>query len=122
MISKYFNNIEKVFEEYNHIIEDYILHKQTFTREKGAIEGEAFFIDNSQLNFNEVINTNRKSKQKYSYHYMNKNKEMIFRYDNVAHHRKIKTFPHHKHIKNEVIESTEPTLEQVLKELEQKIL
>ncbi len=36
---------------------------------------------------------------------MDKNKKLIFRYDNVAHHRKISTFPHHKHIKNGVIAS-----------------
>ncbi len=40
------------------MIEDYILNKQTFTREKGAIEVDVFFCDNSQLNFNEVVNTN----------------------------------------------------------------
>ena len=106
MISKYFKKIENSVDDFNHIIDDYIVNKQTFTQEKGAIEGEVFFNDDSQLDFNEVINTNQKSKQKYSYHYMNKEKELIFRYDNIQHHREIKTFPHHKHISNEIIESS----------------
>ncbi|MBI4649175.1 MAG: hypothetical protein HY738_21925 [Bacteroidia bacterium] len=99
-----------------------MVNKQSLTQEKGAIEGEVFFNDSSQLDFNEVVNTNQKSKQKYSYHYMDKNKELIFRYDNVQHHREIKTFPHHKHTENGIIESSEPNLEKILTEIEQKIL
>jgi len=122
MISKYFKKAESVLDKYNHIVEDYIVNKQTFTQAKGAIEGEVFFNDNSQLDFNEVVNTNQKSKQKYSYHYMDENKELIFRYDNVQHHRDIKTFPHHKHTQNGIVESSEPNLETVLTEIEQKML
>jgi len=122
MISKYFKKIEKILDDYNHIVEDYIINKQTFTLEKGAIESEVFFNDNSQLDFNEVVNTNQMNKQKYSYHYMNENKEMIFRYDNVQHHREIKTFPHHKHLEKEIVESSEPDLEKVLEEIEKIIL
>lgn len=122
MISKYFKKIENILDEYHHIIEDYIVNKQTFTQEKGAIEGEVFFNDNSQLDFNEVVNTNQNSKQKYSYHYMDENKELIFRYDNVQHHRDIKTFPHHKHTKNSIEESKEPNLAKVLTEIEKEIL
>lgn len=122
MISKYFKKIDNTLEKFNHIVEDYIVNKQSLTQEKGAIEGEVFFNDSSQLDFNEVVNTNQKSKQKYSYHYMDKNKELIFRYDNVQHHREIKTFPHHKHTENGIIESSEPNLEKILTEIEQKIL
>ena len=53
---------------------------------------------------------------------MNKDKEMIFRYDNVQHHRNIKTFPHHKHTPNNIVESKEPTLKQILNEVEQHII
>jgi len=107
MIAKYFKRIQNSLDNYSHIIEDYILNKQTFTSEKGAIDGEVFFNNNSQLGFNEIINTNKTQKQKYSYHYMDENKELIFRYDNVKHHRKIKTFPHHKHTTNGIVESSE---------------
>ena len=52
---------------------------------------------------------------------MNKDYEMQFRYDNAKHHRDIKTFPHHKHTKNEIIESKEIEIQIALAEIE-KIL
>jgi len=42
MISKYFKKIENTIDDYNHIVEDYMVRKQTFAQEKGAIEGEVF--------------------------------------------------------------------------------
>lgn len=39
MITKCFKKIERYLEAYGHIVEDYILNKQIFTREKGAIDG-----------------------------------------------------------------------------------
>lgn len=122
MITKYFKKAEEKLEEYDHIIEDYILDKQKYTQEKGMLVGEIFFNDSSELDFTEAVNTNKKEKQKYSYHYMDKEKEVIFRYDNVPHHRAIKTFPHHKHTPEGVLESEEPTLGQILDEIEQNII
>ena len=81
-----------------------------------------FFDNGSELHFTEVINTNQKNKQKYSYHYMDKDKNLIVRYDNIQHYRHIKTFPHHKHTQNGVEESQEPDLKQVLQEIEKNII
>ncbi|MCK4662425.1 MAG: hypothetical protein KAT68_06150 [Bacteroidales bacterium] len=56
---------------------------------------------------------------------MNKDKNLIFRYDNAPHHPEIATFPHHKHIientQKTIIESKETNLSKVLEEI-QKIL
>lgn len=60
-----------------------------------------------------------KEKLKYRYHYMNEANQLIFRYDNANHHPQIKTFPHHKHIKDGVIESSEPHLFNILLEIAQ---
>ncbi len=55
---------------------------------------------------------------KYSYHYQDRNSDLIFRYDMAPHHRGIKTFPHHKHIhSNNVIEASSPAFAQVLDEI-----
>jgi hypothetical protein len=56
----------------------------------------------------------------YSYHYMDANHRLIFRYDNVAHHPQVATYPHHKHNGSEenVIASSAPTLADVLQEIE----
>ena len=52
---------------------------------------------------------------------MNKEKELIFRYDNAKHHQQIKTFPHHKHSKKAITESSEPSIDSILDEIERHI-
>ena len=46
---------------------------------------------------------------------------MIFRYDNVPHHKEIKTFPHHKHLQDKVVESQEINLYDILLEIREII-
>lgn len=122
MIRKYFKKLEKSIENKSHIVEDYILNKQTFTDEKGTIDGEVFFTDESRMSFMEAVNTNKKEKEKYSYHYMDKHKKLIFRYDNAKHHQDISTFPHHKHIANGVEPGCEPNIDDVLSEIETEVI
>jgi len=118
MIKKYFKKIEKSLENYSYIIENQIIKKNIFADDKGLIEGEIFFVDETKLEFLQVVNTNKVEKEKYKYHYMDKNKQIIFRYDNAQHFRSLKTFPHHKHTENGVEESKEPNFEVVLNEIE----
>jgi len=122
MIKKYFKKLDKFLENFSHIIEDQNISKKTFADDKGLIEGEVYFIDESCLEFLEVINSNQLNKEKYKYQYMNKDKQLIFRYDNARHHNDIKTFPHHKHIEETVLESIEPNLEQILSEIENVLI
>jgi len=56
------------------------------------------------MDFLEVVDTNKQNKEKYAYHYMDKDNSMIFRYDNAKHHPEIKTFPNHKHIQSKIEE------------------
>ena len=55
--------------------------------------------------------------RRYAYH-ISKGNELIIRWDNAPHHRKIKTFPHHKHVKEAVLESKEVVLEEILGDVE----
>ena len=48
---------------------------------------------------------------------MDKEKVLIFRYDNATHHKNIKTYPHHKHLTDSVTESYEVKLFDVLLEI-----
>jgi Zn-dependent metalloprotease len=88
------------------------------------IKGFIIFRTGWILEFNEILEQQKLSviKRKYRYHLMNKEKQLIFRYDNVAHHTEIKTYPHHKHIENNVIDSNNPTLLEVIDEVEKLIL
>lgn len=50
---------------------------------------------------------------------MSNNNNLIFRYDNVKHHPQISTFPHHKHILNKILPSTEPNFMIIMLEIKQ---
>jgi len=57
----------------------------------------------------------------YSFHWMDKKKNLIIRWDNAPYHKQMKTFPHHKHTNDRIIESKEITLEEVIQYLEEQI-
>ena len=73
--------------------------------------------------FNIPFNFNKfwKTLYIYSFHWQDKNGDLIIRWDNAPHYKNIKTFPHHKHTKNGVEESDEVCLEDVLKYIEKEI-
>ena len=98
LISEYFQKIESQIADCIYIIETSLV-KDKRSLHIGIIEGELFFIDESRLHFIEFVNVKETIEvYKYSYHYQDRNSDLIFRYDMAPHHRKIKTFPHHKHI------------------------
>jgi len=120
MIEKYFEEIENLI-SYFEKIRSYTLTKKIYNDKQGFISGTIIFDDESQLEFVEVKNVEFEEKIKYRYHYMDKEKKIIFRYDNAEHHKNIKTYPHHKHLKDSVIESLEQNLFDVLLEIEEMI-
>ena len=77
-------------------------------------DGRIVFYDGSILEFTETVTPDR---FRYRYHYMDVEKNLIFRYDNVPHHREIPSFPDHKHYPTEVVESEAVHLRQVIEEI-----
>ncbi|OFY30477.1 MAG: hypothetical protein A2275_12600 [Bacteroidetes bacterium RIFOXYA12_FULL_35_11] len=122
MIFKYFDKVKTNIDNYSHIIENYQLNEKVYSEERGFIEGEIMFIDDSRLDFAEVKDIEINQKIKYHYHYMDTDNNMIFRYDNAKHHKDIKSFPHHKHFLNTIDESSEPEITIVLNEIENIVL
>ena len=116
MIEKYFEEVEGIISYFENI-RSYTLSKKIYNDKQGFIQGQIVFWDDSRLDFAEVKNIEVNQKIKYSYHYMDKDNNLVFRYDNAKHHKNIKTFPHHKHLKNRVIESYELNLFHVLLEI-----
>lgn len=51
----------------------------------------------------------------YSYYWLRSDETIIMGWDNAPHHKEIDTFPHHRHIKDEICPSLERNLESVLK-------
>ena len=52
----------------------------------------------------------------YRYHCQDEKNRLIFRYDSTPHFPALSSFPHHKHLPDEVIACKKPNLEQVLQE------
>ncbi len=77
-------------------------------------DGKIAFYDGSVLEFTESISPDR---FKYRYHYMDGDGKLIFRYDNVPHHREIASFPDHKHYPGKIVESEPVNLRQVVEEI-----
>jgi len=123
VIDAYFHTIENYICSYPIVVthEFHLTHLSPFT---AYIEGSVVFTDGSQLFFFEFLRLKKGTviKEKYRYHYVNRYNELIFRYDNAPHHRKIKTFPDHKHFQGKVLEAKKPGLKEILKEIEEKVL
>ena len=87
----------------------------------GLVRCRVLFWDESFLDLYEVVSTElgHPVKIHYAYTYM-RGKERIFRYDNAPHHPEISTHPHHKHtgVRDALLPATEPTLAQILDEIE----
>lgn len=90
----------------------------------GYIEAKVIFQDGSILALFEFLRLIEDAvvREKYRYHYMSQENKMIFRYDNAPHHKEISTFPDHKHIEEETVESLPPQIKVVLTEIEFLIL
>lgn len=82
------------------------------------IKLKARVIDDTLLYITELHTSDY---QRYSYHWQKKDDELIMRWDNKPHWRKISTFPHHKHIKDQVLPSHRVTLDEVMEIIKMKI-
>ena len=79
---------------------------------------EIIFVDESELHVREYFATLPVfTRIAYSYHYQNREKDLIFRYDNAEHHPEISTYPHHKHLMDTVKDSKEIILKEVVDEV-----
>jgi len=122
MIPVYFADIRTWVAEYAHIVVSSSISEKIYSEQKGYISGSLLFIDGSQLDFTEVKSVSKAGKEKYSYHFMDSGKNLVFRYDNAPHFREIETFPHHLHLPDDTVASTEPTLNEVLRVIEGVVL
>ena len=91
-------------------------------KDRGFIRGEINFKDGTLLHWREFVNVKiTMERGMYSYQYMTASKELIFRYDNTEHHKKLNlpNYPHHKHdgSQDNIVSSNAPTLADVLEEI-----
>ena len=76
------------------------------------------FLSGHLLEVNEAIfiEANQIKHLGYRYHFQDQENNLIFRYDNTPHFPDLKSFPHHKHLKEKVEDSNEPIILDIIKE------
>ncbi|MCZ7398935.1 MAG: DUF6516 family protein [Candidatus Methanoperedens sp.] len=109
-----------ISEDAGPIIKDSV-HREIILLESKIHRGRLLFLSGYVLTFMEYIQMG-KERPKYRFNLSDSKGEVIFRYDNAAHHKEIITFPHHKHVRTEVKPSKEVGLADVVAEIENMIL
>ncbi len=120
VIADYFKTIEQFLVNSKLIVDKTVDFKE-FSSDEGMVRGRLLFLGGYVLTFMEYIQMG-KERPKYRFNLSDSKGDMIFRYDNAAHHKEITTFPHHKHVRTEVRPSKEVGLTGVVAEIETMIL
>ena len=76
------------------------------------------FADGSLLEFNEavIVEANVIEHLDYRYHLQDVRNRLLLRYDNTPHFPDVDTFPHHKHVRDSVVPSARPSVQQAIEE------
>jgi len=86
---------------------------------KISFKAEITFTNDSKLFIKEYVFENKE--RKYAYHWADASGNLISRWDNANHWPDISTSPHHKHTGNQVLESTETSVADVLNRISEQI-
>jgi hypothetical protein len=121
-IEVYFQRVRETLEACPVVQSSSVTYDKRSTHE-GFIRGEVYFVDGSMLHLREFVDAETTlDRLTYVYQYMDSTQQLVFRYDNTGHHRKLDllTYPHHKHEGREdnVVASPAPNLATVLSEIE----
>lgn len=111
MIFEYFTQVRDKLEELSWIILEQSINFDLISKSMGIIEGTLVFIDNSTLDFMELVS---EEKREYRFNYLDKDKNLIYRWDSAPHHKGVSSFPFHLHTKRKIEESRQMSLIEVL--------
>lgn len=124
MIDDYFKDIiESLI--VSHSVSSFKILRKELTEEDGYIRVKCNLSNGGILEFAEyiIVHKDKLRLETYSYHWQGKDGRLIKRWDNVAHHKEIKTFPYHLHLADgKVIESVRITLKKILSDIGRTII
>lgn len=88
------------------------------------LKGSILFMDSSTLDIAIFAKKLHKalSVEKYRFHYMDKQGQMLFRYDNAPHHPELSSFPDHKHTEKITIPAPARGFKDIFNEITAMIL
>ena len=94
--------------------------EQILTATRGNLRIRLRFSDQSLLEISEAIALIDEAPHwlSYRYHYQSPGTGLVFRYDNAPHHAEVSNFPDHKHVGDNVVATSHPSIEQILREVE----
>ena len=105
--------------EYKNFVKSFHVYEYEQEGELFRFNAQLTLIDDSKIFIKEFVFENRE--RKYAYHWADSLGNLICRWDNASHWPSISTFPHHKHIGDDVFESTEISITDVLHIVSEKI-
>ena len=117
LLSDYLNQVEQAIVQCeNAYVESY--QEEILTSQRANLRIRLRFKQTHLLEINEaiVITYNCLEFLDYRYHFQDEKNNLVFRYDSTPHFPNLSTFPHHKHLPNDVISCHKPEITQVLKE------
>ena len=117
LLSDYLNQVEQAIVQCeNAYVELY--QEEILTSQRANLRIRLRFNQTHLLEINEaiVITDNYLEFLDYRYHLQDEKNNLVFRYDSTPHFPNLSTFPHHKHLPNDVISCHKPEITQVLKE------
>lgn len=77
---------------------------------------QCIFLNKFECHIKEYVD---EATRNYSYHLQNAQSQLIIRWDNAPHYKNLKTFPHHIHFENEIIDSYDIKFEEIFERIEQ---
>ena len=111
-IAEYFESVKDRILTDSFVI-DFKILKTVDRSNNGHMRARIIFSDDSNLEFSEFIEQSSENEIRlvtYSYHWSDKNDNLIRRWDNALHFPKLKNFPHHIHDgKTDKVTSGAPT-------------
>ena len=119
LLNTYQNNIVSIIQKYvnNGYILSFNFSVEARSDYIGFIQGSLEFLQGSRLFFRQYVDLQESiEKLSYSFHYQDQENNLIFRYDN-AQHKPDLGYVEHKHIKDKIIPSKIPDIEQVILEI-----
>jgi hypothetical protein len=121
LIETYFQHVREILDACSVVQSSNVSYDKRSTHE-GFIRGEIYFVDGSLLHLREFVDVEIAiDRLAYVYQYMDSSRNLVFRYDDTGHHKRLglSSYPHHKHAGTEenVVPSSAPDLTAVLDEV-----